>query len=139
MAGISLVTINFYSGPTLLPGCSRSMPRMRRSTGKLASSWLSKSQKTLPALRSVKDQQVVSVYRQSIVLIAPKVDLSLRYIIKLCQAFVVFTTFDDLFLLWLESTSNRPLNKVILFILTRPLLKRRAANCAPTTAFESGK
>ncbi|KAH9050659.1 hypothetical protein EDB84DRAFT_1666282 [Lactarius hengduanensis] len=41
------------------------------------------------------------------------VNLSLRHITRLCQAFVVFTTFDDLFLLWLESTSNRPLNKPI--------------------------
>ncbi|KAH9001155.1 hypothetical protein EDB92DRAFT_2050849 [Lactarius akahatsu] len=42
------------------------------------------------------------------------VNLSLRHITRLCQAFVVFTTFDDLFLLWLESTSNRPLNKPIV-------------------------
>lgn len=42
------------------------------------------------------------------------VNLSLRHITRLCQAFVVFTTFDDLFLLWLESTSNRPLEKPIV-------------------------
>ncbi|KAI9446343.1 hypothetical protein H4582DRAFT_1905062 [Lactarius indigo] len=42
------------------------------------------------------------------------VNLSLRHITRLCQAFVVFTTFDDLFLLWLESTSNLPLDKPIV-------------------------
>jgi hypothetical protein len=41
-----------------------------------------------------------------------KVDLTLRHITRLCQAFVVFTTFDDIFLLWLECSLNRPLNKV---------------------------
>ncbi|KAI9509630.1 hypothetical protein F5148DRAFT_1367050 [Russula earlei] len=41
------------------------------------------------------------------------VDLSLRHITRLCQAFVVFTTFEDLFLLWLESTLSQPLTKPI--------------------------
>ncbi|KAI0306458.1 hypothetical protein B0F90DRAFT_1808156 [Multifurca ochricompacta] len=43
-------------------------------------------------------------------------DLSLRHIIRLCQACVVFTTFDDLFLLWLE------------FILTPILSLQRLLN-----------
>ena len=47
----------------------------------------------------------------------------MRHITRLCQAFVVFTAFDDLFLLWLESTSNRPLNKVRSSILMLPSLK----------------
>ncbi|KAF8478567.1 hypothetical protein DFH94DRAFT_633058 [Russula ochroleuca] len=42
-----------------------------------------------------------------------KVDLSLRHITRLCQAFVVFTTFEDLFVPWLKSTLTRPLNKPI--------------------------
>ena len=66
-------------------------------------------------------------------------DLSLRHITKLCQAFVVFTTFDDLFLLWLESTSNRPLDKVSSPILTFRLLKGRAADYTSTTTPKSGE
>jgi len=46
-------------------------------------------------------------------LMLSKVDLSLRYITRLCQVSVVFTTFEDLFVPWLATTLTRPLNKVI--------------------------
>ncbi|KAH9180668.1 hypothetical protein EDB89DRAFT_1920409 [Lactarius sanguifluus] len=63
------------------------------------------------------------------------VNLSLRHITRLCQAFVVFTTFDDLFLLWLESTSNRTLNKPIV-PLQRLLNRESNMNHRSTSAVD---
>ena len=37
----------------------------------------------------------------------------MRHITRLCQASVVFTAFEDLFVPWLATTLTRPLNKVI--------------------------
>ncbi|KAI0273752.1 hypothetical protein BC834DRAFT_227074 [Gloeopeniophorella convolvens] len=53
------------------------------------------------------------------------IDMCLRHIIRLCQAFVVFTTFDDLFLLWLESTSGKSSNRPISSL--QRLLNREAS------------
>ncbi|KAI0302159.1 hypothetical protein BC826DRAFT_987563 [Russula brevipes] len=66
------------------------------------------------------------------------VDLSLRHIIRLCQAFVVFTAFEDLFLSWLESTLTRPLNKPVpslqRLINRESNLKQRLSNAVDVTA-----
>jgi hypothetical protein len=78
--------------------------------GKRAPSWFLRSLENRLRLMPVNWQVICNLL---IVLRIEfsKEDLSLRHITRLCQASVVFTTFEDLFVPWLATTST--LNKVI--------------------------
>src|SRR6266853_2981324 len=80
--------------------------------GRRALSWFLRSLARHRGLKPIKWQVISSPFLSSI-LRHSKVDISLRHITKLCQAFVVFTKFEDLFIQWLQSASTQPLNKVI--------------------------
>jgi hypothetical protein len=112
MAGITLAIGDHYSGTMPLRGCWPFMTKTQSFLGRRASSWFLRSLESRLRLTLVMWQVICSLPLYSVLKFS-KVDLSLRHITRLCQASVVFTAFEDLFVPWLATTLARPLNKVI--------------------------